>query len=143
MPLPRMATRRWMIAVAAVALLLGVFVTWRRAAYLMRLALAHETIARYLRSTAGPRETKRPQNTMKDLRGCTNGRRRAPGSSSHQTLRRSRAPVAQVLRQPAAVLGQAEVLRQSRRSRKREDLRHEEEPVEGRRVIIKASRRGN
>jgi hypothetical protein len=40
-----------MIAVAGVALLFGVFVTWRRAAYFMRVAAAHEDIARLLRSS--------------------------------------------------------------------------------------------
>jgi hypothetical protein len=54
MRLPRMTTRRWMVAVGVVALLFGAFVTLRRAAYFMRLAAAHEHFAHYLRSTAGP-----------------------------------------------------------------------------------------
>jgi hypothetical protein len=54
MRLPRMTTRRWMVAVAGVALLVGAFVTLQRAAYFMRLAAAHEHFAHHLRSTAGP-----------------------------------------------------------------------------------------
>jgi hypothetical protein len=43
-----------MVAVAVVALLFGVIVTWRRAAYYMRLAALHEHLAQHLRSQTGP-----------------------------------------------------------------------------------------
>jgi hypothetical protein len=49
-----MTTRRWMIAVVVASLLLGAFVTLRRAAHFMRLAALHEQMAHLLRSTNGP-----------------------------------------------------------------------------------------
>jgi hypothetical protein len=54
MRLPRMTTRRWMVVVVVASLLLGAFVTWRRAAHYMRLAAVHEHWAHLLRSTTGP-----------------------------------------------------------------------------------------
>ncbi len=54
MRLPRMTTRRWMVAVLTVSLLLGAFVMLRRAAQFMRLAAVHENLADHLRGTAGP-----------------------------------------------------------------------------------------
>ncbi len=53
MRLPRMTTRRWMVAVL-VASVLGGLVMLRRAAHFMRLALLHEHMAHLLRSTTGP-----------------------------------------------------------------------------------------
>lgn len=52
--LPRMTTRRWMVAVAVASLLLIAFVTLRRAARYTRLAAAHAHMAQTLRSTRGP-----------------------------------------------------------------------------------------
>jgi hypothetical protein len=53
MRLPRMTTRRWMVVVVVASLLLGAFVTLRRAAHFMRLAAAHEALAQLLRSSTG------------------------------------------------------------------------------------------
>ncbi len=52
--IPRMTTRRWMIVILTVSLLLGAIVMWRRAAYFMRLAALHEMLANDLRIKADP-----------------------------------------------------------------------------------------
>jgi hypothetical protein len=54
MRLPRMMTRRWMVAVLVASVLLGGLVMLRRAAHFMRLALLHEHMAHHLRSQTGP-----------------------------------------------------------------------------------------
>jgi hypothetical protein len=51
MRLPRMTTRRWTIAVAVVALLLGAYVTWHRAVHFIRLAALHAAEAQMIRSS--------------------------------------------------------------------------------------------
>ena len=51
MRLPRMTTRRWMVAVAIVAMLLSVLLTYQRYATSRRMFLAYDHDSRFIRQT--------------------------------------------------------------------------------------------